>query len=388
MPTDYKDTILEEIHKAEAAMSEPTESVETTDISDVEATTEEETTPAQEEVSPSASTETVDATKPVDTKEPVKASPDLLKILESEGVKPRKDGKFNSIPHPRVVKIAENAAKKMNEAVILERDDFKQKFEASTQELEPYKATDELILSDPDRYVGMLALMHPKLYGKFVATGRSEPTTPEKETKRPVSGNVGTRPAPDHKFEDGSMGYTPEQHEKLLEWVADSARVAAVAEAEERLGKRLGPLEDRYKADQSAKDAMPEIRRQFKEAHELYGDLFDQDYKLADQGKSEVLNAMRANKAARQPYLDKQMIPPMAALTFEAACAKILLPKIKASGKADRDKMREELTAELNGRKAAAVTGPAASTQAPASKGKETTADVTRAALRSAGLIK
>jgi hypothetical protein len=197
---------------------------------------------------------------------------------------------------------------------------------------------------------------------------------------------LGPRPETDIVFEDKTRGYSPEQHDKLLSWVANTAAAKAVEDTEKRMLGRLKPIEDQFRTAQSMQEELPRIRKQMDEARKLYGSLFDDDYKLANEGKSEILALMQQNKAARQPYLDKQMNPPVPYLTFEQACAHVLVPKLSSKGQADRDSMRTELLDEINKRPAAAARTGATASSAAADSGPKTTEDIIRESIRRAGL--
>lgn len=263
------------------------------------------------------------------------AEPDEVdKELETLGIKaPRAGERENRLPHSRVKKIFTNAQKKWAEAHLGELKTRDEKITQHQQELENFRRADELLASDPDRYISMLAAIHPDKYKKYVS---GAPTVGLADTKSAAVASVaalGPRPAPDHKFEDGSTGYTPEQHEKLLDWVAATAEAKAVARTEEVFTKRFGPIEKEWQSNRAIQEKMPVVRAQTAAARKRWGKLYEDEEKLGTE--SGLYKYLTAN----------QHVP------FDAAVADYLLPKIHT----DRDKIRAELTTEMNARPAAAA---------------------------------
>lgn len=312
-----------------------------------------------------------------DTTEPAKeptivTEPDeLTKELEALGIKAPKEGeRENRLPYSRVKKITENLKKKLeaaHTAALAERDG---KLTSTEQELSNFRKADELFRSDPDRYVQVLAALNPA-YRKYVDL---KPAVEAKPAAVVAAEALGPRPAPDWKFEDGSLGYSPAQHEKLLDWVAATAEAKAVARAEESYTKRFGPIEKAWQANEAAQQGRTKVTGQFRQAQKIWGKLFDEDYALGE--KSEVLKAMRENDGEQgRPFL-----------SFDACVASVLAPKQQAWGAASRDALRAEWTKELNERPAAAArTGPAA-TKTDEASAPQTAEDIVRAAVVAAGL--
>jgi hypothetical protein len=147
------------------------------------------------------------------------------------------------------------------------------------------------------------------------------------------------RPAPDKLNADGTLGYTEEGIEKLLEW----NRSQAAAEAEERISKkfeeRFGPMEQRFRSEQKLNEARTRQRG--------------------------VLETARKNwpHFAKHEDAMKQYLAQNPSAQLDDAYRAVVIPALQA----DRDTMRAELLAELNKRPEAAAVprpGPAAAPNA------------------------
>ena len=341
-----------------------------------EPTTEEPPTPEEEPPAteePPASTEEPPATDPK-TKDKPAAKPEsdedkaLTKLLEEHGIKaPAAGQRENKIPYGRTRKIVGNAIKRAKEASAVEIKKHTDQIAAWTPELTNYRRVDELIAKDFPRYMGLLASLHPDAHKKYVeglvpAAAAVKPASVPDEKDDP-------KPEPDVRYEDKSVGYSPEQHDKLLAWAGRKGAREALKTAE----SRFAPLEQRLTADQKREAATQQLteRRQaineeIKTLRTHFGDLFTADEKLAEEGKSEIIAYQKANRC-----------------NLTHAALAVLLPKMSA----DRARMRTELMKELGQRKAAAKAAPVA-TKRPARAENEDRSvnDTINDALEAAGL--
>jgi hypothetical protein len=309
-------------------------------------------------VSPTAGT-TADTAAPVAVAKP---ADDLTKELEALGLKAPEAGvRENRLPYSRVKKIVENSRKKLTDAhttALKERDDQLTK---ANERLKNMDAVDKLIATDPDRYLAMLGMLHP-VYKKYTSAPVATPPAPVAAPDPAAA--LGERPAPDVKFEDGSFGYSPKQHEKLLDWVASTAEARAVARAEKSYTERFGPIEQQYKSQQQIEKTRPKVNAQVAWGKQTWGKLFEDDYAL--DGKSEVLAYMKANPG----------------VPFEACVSAVLLPKVQV----ERTRMRSDILAEINARPKAAVKAAPTATKPSADTTPRTTQEIVAAAVAAAGL--
>ena len=291
--------------------------------------------------------------------DPAKPLSEVEQALESAGIKPPIEGqRENRIPYSRVQKIVENFEKKLNathEAAIKEATT---KFTTVEPELQNFRKVDQLITTDPDKYIGMLATLYPDKYKRFV--------TPAGDTKPVVAAApnpLGARPAPDVTFTDGSTGYSPEQHDKLLDWVAQTAEANAIKRFDERfapLEKDRKTAEARQQAEEQRARDLPAINARLANMSAIYGKLFDDDF--AKQENSETLKLIRSK-----------------GISMEAACAEVFTPLLRA----DENTLRAKILKEMNERpRAADKTAPAAVGDRHASDGPATIEDVIREAIK------
>lgn len=260
---------------------------------------------------------------------------DLDKELEALGIKPGVE-RENRIPYKRVKKIVENAKKALSESHTKALGEHTTKLTAAEQRLATMDSVDKLIASDPERYISMLAALHPDKYGKFVGR-QAEPAAPVADPAKDDP-----RPGPDGQYTDGTPGYTAAGQQKLDEWRDRQVEKRIRAEYD----KRLGPIERERQAAVEIQQRLPGVKNQVSKASKRWGKAFDDDYNKANDGQSEILKVLQANDGQNgRPHL-----------SFEEACAEVLLPKVYA----ERNVMREDILKELNARPAAAAKTPAA----------------------------
>lgn len=294
------------------------------------------------------------------------AAKEVAKLLEDAGIK-EIAGKDNRIPYSRVTKIVGNALKNVratHETTVKEKDD---KLAAAELELTPYRNADRMILTDPDRYIQTLALIHPDKYKKFLTPGVAEV---KPAVVDPVAA-VGPEPEPDIKYNDGTTSYSPEQWAKHTQWVEDRATARAQAIVDKRMSpieKAAKEREDAAAASKSYETRRANMRASIDAATKLWGKDFTEDY--AKDTKSEILAYMKANPTT----------------PFDRCVAAVLLPKqVK-----DRDKQREEILTELEGRTKGVSTTPVAAVRTAVKDTNEPQEieDVIRQSLVEAGLLK
>lgn len=337
MPVDpIEEAIINATHDAEDGVvdtpaAEGVESAETT------------------EVSPSAVVESAAAVPAVTTDDE-----ELKKELEAAGIKPPVAGqRENRLPWTRVQKILENTRKKLKDSHAAATKTFEEKFAVADAKGKQMDLVDNLIATDPDRYIKELARIHPDKYGKYLTAGAAQQSAAAAATTVAATTAVGDKPAPDAKFPDGSIGYSPDQHEKLMAWHEAKAEERAVTRVTKDLETRFGPMEKQFKAQQVHNQNRPIVQAQMDAAKKVWGRLFV-------EGQTEIAAAMKATPG----------------LSLDAACAQVLVPKTAAQ----RDAMRAEIIKEIKARPAAAArTVPGSTTAAVVADG-----DPIEAAIRKA----
>ena len=252
----------------------------------------------------------------------------LLADLKTFGIKVKNINANNRMPYKRHLRTLVNAVRGHQERLtgehtkaLSEREERLSKAEARIKEIDEI---DRIAEADPDKYIGILATLHPEKYGKFINR--------QQTVEKPIASRSDPMPQPDLKYEDGSLGYSPERFQQVLTWNRQEAK----REAEESLRKeydaRLAPIEQRSKNEtEVAKAQAARAQRVTQAVTEVY-----------DQwGKERV----ESHQKEIFEYLDKN---PKASLG--KAVSAILLPKLES----DRAKIRADLLKEQNERPAAA----------------------------------
>src|SRR4249920_363868 len=195
---------LTEVVKAalDAATAEPADAGESGDADatpEADTSAESETPAADSGVAPEAAAEATatgegmpEADKPAAETAP--PSDDLAREMEALGLK-HVAGKDNRIPYSRVMKIVDNARKRAAEEHAKAQEQSKKDYEAAQQELQNFRAVDQLIQSDPERYLTLLSGYVPA-YQRYLQQQRQEAAQPPTLAEK--------MPEPDTKFPDGS----------------------------------------------------------------------------------------------------------------------------------------------------------------------------------------
>lgn len=315
----------------------------------VEETPESTETPAQ----------TPDTT-PAETPAAVEAAvvSEAERLLEESGVKAkRSDGRDNWIPYSKTVKIIENAKKKWadelgatHKAELDKREaDLKGHTEWRTQaeqRMTQMDAVGYIMKNDPKQFSKMLEQINPEYKNLFAAVAAAAaPAAPAK-------------PAPDVKYQDGSVGYSPEQYDKLMQWQHDRAVEAAETRINERFAK-----EEKARKEEQQKREMSEARE--KRVNEQMEDAYTWDgFK---ENEKEIVEALAANQN----------------LTLEGAYRRVVMPKYKAN----RDNMRSEVIEDINKVPKSVGGSPAIVKPAPVNNDEVPLRDQIRAKLKKDGLV-
>ena len=341
MPEDLESVVANAV--AEAGIGEEAEpdieSANTETVSDEETPEVVEKTEVVDEpesAKESATDEAADDEKPVEKSTTKPAEKDqLTKDLEELGLKAPKEGeRENRLPHSRVRKIAENYGKKVEARFTGVVENLTGENTRLTTRQRNFDKADELAANDPDRYMKLLSAIHPGKYDKFLSGSTAEkPTERTAEKPNAIASAAGPRPQPDVLFEDKSRGYSPEQHEKLLEWVAadaaDRAETRAIEKVEAAMEAKYGKLYKSYEAQEALNEQIPHVKEVVNNVYETWGK------DLVDKHEDEIV-----------AYMEKHPT-----VSTADATARVLVPKLRA----DRNTMRGELINETKKRTAAAA---------------------------------
>jgi hypothetical protein len=244
--------------------------------------------------------------------------------------------KHNRIPYNRVRKIVDNALAK-RDAEHTEKlksyEELKTQWEGGQNEFR------QLVQQGPKQLLSVLAHYYPQQYAEFVQKAFAPAQQPAQAAPEPIQ--------PDVQLQDGSYGYS----QGLLDQVIEQRAAAIERAVEERLSQRFAPIENEFKTRRLTEEASAKVTRQLEDARKL---------PKFSENEDAIADALAADPA----------------LSLERAYMQVVAPKLQA----DRDKMRQELLAELNAKPRAAST-PGRAPAAPVNSGPKTTEDVIRESL-------
>lgn len=294
--------------------------------------------------------------------------------LEALGIRPLKPGeKENRLPHSRVSKMVLKGVQRGREqakTLIATKDAEITRLSGAATE---HARISVLADHNAEGFLEAMAVANPRVWKPILQ--KLQGTAPAAPAVVPASSK--TMPAPNLKLADGSMTYDEKGLADLLAWTRAEAETSAVAKAQALIDERFAPLDEERKTAAWQAQQAPKIAAQIKEARETWGPLFEADYQKAEKGEqSEILAYIDANtRVVTYPNGKQGKVGP----SFERACQAVLLPKLKA----ERTKMRGEIIAEINGRKAATTETRQPAKEAPGPRSIE---DVIRDSMDEAGL--
>lgn len=265
----------------------------------------------------------------------VDGKPDAITAeLEELGLRTPEPGSNNRIPYPRVRKIVENAIRKREDQHKTLMDEINGKLSTASQRAEAAERVDNLIATDFPRYLQLLETLHPK--AKDAIAAYRTPPKPAVADK-PQESALPDEPPYDHRFEDGSVGFTPEGARRHQAWMMEVAEARAMSRAtalfEEKYGRNIAPLIDERRNREILQQSTELLNAKVSEAGKIWGTTFTEDWAKGDNG--DIAKFARANPRA----------------SFEQVVQAVLVPKMLA----DRTKVRKEVLDEGNLRAAAAA---------------------------------
>lgn len=295
-----------------------------------------------------------------------KPDEEMIKELASYGIHPPKPGQREGVFRwSKVQKVLENTRKKAAEKYekdIRERDERIRQHEMRAKNEE---AANRLIATDAQRYLEVLSTLHPE-YKRFLPSAAAE-TKPKVEVSPKTE-----PPPPDAQFADGSLGYSPEGLDKLMQWHHNEAKREAMEAVKQEYETRFGPMEKDWKqslearaADRHLQEAIPIVRDQIANAKKVWGSMFKSKFTGDAEDDPEIVKAL-----ADHPDW-----------SFEACVSSVLAPRMQTS----RQTMREELLDEIHKAPAAASRSVPGTGGGGGKGAARTTTDIVTEAVRAAG---
>jgi hypothetical protein len=239
----------------------------------------------------------------------------------------------------------------------------RKKREAVEQELATYKSQDtqdklkaiEIADQNPALFAELL-LQDPRFAAEFTRLmgGQQAPQQEASAAKAAPAANVAEPPQPDVLLPDGSVGYSAEASEKLAAYHAQQAEQRMQAILDERFGK-FEPIQRNY------------------EAQVAYNRSYQEKVVLLQNARANWPKFTEFEKQIQQYLMD----PSNSRATLDEAYRAVVVPSMQT----DRDKIRQEVLAELKKKPAASNSGPKPVTAKPAEGGKRSLEDVIRGAV-------
>lgn len=266
--------------------------------------------------------------------EPVEEDDDFAKVPEFEEMK-NGAKRVNRIPHPRVKKMIEKQVAAAEKALreVLEKE-YGEKLSGLQKQLDVMERVGEIMGTDPDRFMSMLAEGNPA-YKAWTKGGKAEaqPDDPE--------------PQPDGKMPDGTPGYTPEQYKKLEDWKERQVEKRVRASMQKEWQDKYGWIDQQREAHQAREAALPGIKAQYEDAMANWEGFKDNFDAIMSELRADTQEAERTGKPVKLQSL-RDAYHAIREKGFKAQIEK--LTKDMDGLKTDRNKMREEVLAEIGQR--------------------------------------
>lgn len=271
--------------------------------------------------------------EPEPVKEPVEKKPEDDDFDKEPEYTEDKNGRkqVNRIPQPRVKKMVEHAVAKAVEA---ERAAHTEKIGGFEKQLKSYDQLGEIMESDPDRFMQMLTSTHPA-YKQYVKGGAAP--VPEKS---PAADDP--MPAPDARLPDGTPAYSPEGFKAVQDWNARQVEARVLG----KVNEQFKWVNDAKAAEDRRAAEAPKIRQQI--GHAL------SNWEGFKENFNDILSELRtdseqAAREGREPQLTLHDAYRVVTNRTNKAEREKLAKEVETL-KTDRNKMREDILKELQGR--------------------------------------
>lgn len=336
---------------------EPTESTDTTDTTteptEPQSTETTEESPIEDTTEVEQAAETTAET--TETKKPTGDDDDaeLTALLSEFGFKPLgANARNNRIPYKDSRRIIGTAIKRAKEKLSTQLTERDTKIATYEKQLGDFQKVDQLIAQNPDQYMRMLSALHPALYGRYLT-----PAEAKKEAEQVANvpdAKDDPEPQPDVKYDDGSVAYSPDQYKKYKSW----ERRDTLRELKGELDKELKPLREQRTQGEAQAARAQRAREEVNQCREDWGELFINEEKLAEQGKSGLMAYCQQHPT----------------LPLKRAATIYFRDKLTA----DRTKIRQELIEEANKQPTKKVSAVPSPRKATVSKENQSLEDIVR----------
>ena len=272
-------------------------------------------------------TETPEETEQPAEGEAAKVQEEVDEIAAALGIKPGKRTHPKEIERKARKYIAEQQAKYQTEITARE-----QRLAALAQyegpEFREQQEALALAESNPEAFLSAL-IQSDSRYAELIQRAITAQQAPQAPNSADI--NIG----PDVMLPDGSLGWSPEAMQRMMDARAAQAAQAAEQRINQQLEQRYGPIEARYRQEQMMHGALSKVQSALEQARSWVG---------FNENETDIKQELLADRK----------------LTLEQAYIKVVSPKLAAS----RDQIRQQVLAEMGKKPRAAAASIAPGTGA------------------------
>jgi len=270
----------------------------------------------------------------------------------------------NRIPQPRVKKMVERAVAKATEA---KEREFTEKVSIFEQQIKGYEDLGEIMATDDGRFMQMLAQAYPA-YRKYVEGGAAQPAV-----KTPAPGADDPMPPPDARLADGTPAYSPEGFQKVQDWQARQIEQRVLGQVNEKYGW----VDQERQAREREQAAVPVVRAQLQEAMQHWDGFADSADEILAELRSDSEAAARTGRPPKLSLHDAYRV----VMNRKIKAEREAWQKERESLKTDRNKTREEVLKEIQGRPSSTATVPTTPTVRPDADAPRDSKEIIRQAM-------
>lgn len=276
------------------------------------------------EAAPEASSEPTDLSQSIEVDSPAARASKAQAPAQDEFAKANGlSGRDNPIPYSRVRKIVDKAvgekAKELEGTYTPKVAEYEAKVKDYESRLGQVAQFEQIMTGNPDKFLEMLATLpaYKNFFGQvnqLYEQAQAQGQRTQADQQGPAAPAGDGMPEPDETLSDGTKVYSMDGLKALLAWNAKSVETKVRTEFD----ANYKPLKDEWDSRQRINRAVPVVQAQISKAR---------TWPLFTENEGEIVKALQADQR----------------VSLEQAYQAVVWPKMVA----DRQKMREELLAEI-----------------------------------------
>lgn len=242
-------------------------------------------------------------------------------------------GRENRIPHSRVQKIVAKAEQSVEAKYAPQIQQWEARWSEQEAKNQKVAQFEDVMVKDPSRFIQTLHDNLPQ-YRDLLAP-LFAPQQVAQTTEESAAQEVGGMPGPDLENHDGSRVYSEDGLKNLINWAIQQGETRAVSTMEQR----YAPIEQSFQNFHYYQEASKKVNGEIAEAR---------TWPQFTENEEAITKALQTDRN----------------LSLEGAYRKVVFPRIQS----DRNKMREEIMAELK-KAPSSTSAPRAAGRASVSSG-------------------